>query len=70
MTYGQCENVNATRAQNLLPVRLAEGCPLKRDIAKDQVLTYADVEMPQGRLCDKLRNEQDSYFASKTQGCG
>jgi predicted homoserine dehydrogenase-like protein len=63
MTYGQCENYNTAQAQNLLPMGLAEGCRLKRDVSKDQVLTYDDVEIPAGRLCDKLRSEQESYFA-------
>ncbi len=63
MTYGQCENSQITREQNLLPIGLAEGCRLKRDIAKDQVLTYDDVELPVGRLSDKLRAEQNAYFA-------
>ena len=63
MTYGQCENSDVTQAQNLLPMGLAEGCRLKRDIHKDQVLTYDDVELPEGRLCDKLRAEQNAYFA-------
>lgn len=64
MTYGQCENSDIVEQQNLLPMGLAEGCRLKRDIAKDQVLTYDDVELPDGRLCDKLRAEQDAHFAS------
>lgn len=63
MTYGQCETAPITAAQNLLPMGLAEGCRLKRDIAKDQVLTYDDVELPEGRLSDKLRAEQNAYFA-------
>ena len=49
------------------PMGLAEGCRLKRDVAKDQVLTYEDVELPEGRLADKLRAEQDNYFASVKQ---
>jgi predicted homoserine dehydrogenase-like protein len=64
MTYGQCENSDVTQAQNLLPMGLAEGCRLKRDIPKDQVLTYDDVELPEGRLSDKLRAEQNAYFTS------
>ncbi|RAM52746.1 MAG: NAD(P)-dependent oxidoreductase [Hapalosiphonaceae cyanobacterium JJU2] len=64
MTYGQCENSNIVQEQNLLPMGLAEGCRLKRDISKDQVLTYDDVELPEGRLCDQLRAEQNAYFAS------
>lgn len=64
MTYGQCENSEIVQAQNLLPMGLAEGCRLKRDLSRDQVLTYDDVEIPQGRLCDKLRAEQNNYFFS------
>ena len=64
MTYGQCETSSITQAERLLPLGIAEGCKLKRDISKDQVLTYDDVELPEGRLCDKLRAEQNAYFAS------
>ena len=62
MTYALCENYTVSCAQRLLPMGLAEGCQLTRDVAKDQVLTYADVAFPDGRLCDKLRAEQDAYF--------
>jgi predicted homoserine dehydrogenase-like protein len=62
MIYGLCENYDVSRAQRLLPMALAEGCRLMRDVAKDQVLTYADVAFPEGRLCDKLRAEQDAAF--------
>lgn len=64
MTYGQCEKSQIVQEQNLLPIGLAEGCRLKRDIPKDQVLTYDDVELPEGRLGDKLRAEQNAYFAT------
>ncbi len=63
MTYGQCENSDIVRAQNLLPMGLAEGCRLKRDIPADQVLTYDDVEIPANSLAHRLRAEQDAYFA-------
>jgi predicted homoserine dehydrogenase-like protein len=62
MTYGLCENSDTVHAENLLPIGLAEGCRLKRHILKDEVLTYEDVELPEGRLSDRLRNEQDSSF--------
>ncbi|BAY17985.1 putative NAD(P)-dependent oxidoreductase [Anabaenopsis circularis NIES-21] len=65
MTYGQCENSPVVQAQKLLPMGLAEGCRLKRDIPRDQVLTYDDVELPEGRLCDQLRAEQNAYFAAE-----
>jgi predicted homoserine dehydrogenase-like protein len=67
MTYGLAENHDVVRAQNLLPIGIAEGCRLKRDIPKDQVLTYDDIELPEGRLCDKLREEQNNYFAYSTK---
>ncbi len=62
MTYGQAENSAVARSENLLPMGLAEGCRVKRDIPRDQVLTYADVDVPKGRLVDKLRSEQHAYF--------
>jgi predicted homoserine dehydrogenase-like protein len=63
MTYGQCENADVVQAQRLLPMGLAEGCRLKRDIPKDHALTYDDIELPAGRLCDRLRTEQNAAFA-------
>ncbi|RIJ34381.1 NAD(P)H-dependent oxidoreductase [Pontibacter oryzae] len=64
MTYGLCENADITAAQRLLPIGIAEGCVLKRDIPKDQVLTYDDVVLPEGRLVDKLLEQQAAYFAA------
>ncbi|MDT8388491.1 MAG: SAF domain-containing protein [Thiogranum sp.] len=65
LTYGQCENADIAAQENLLPMGLAEGCRLKRDIPQDQVLTYDDVELPQGRLAHQLRAEQDAYFSGR-----
>ena len=67
MTYGLCENSDIVRKQNLLPIGLAEGCQLKHDIPKDQVLSYDDVQLPEDRLCDKLRAEQDAYFKTSVR---
>lgn len=64
MTYGQCENSETVLKDDLLPMGLAGGCRLKRDIHKDQVLTHADVEVPPGRLCDQLRADQTAHFFS------
>ena len=61
-TYGQCETYAISRAEGLLPMGLAEGCRLRRDVSKDAVLTYDDVEVPSGRLIDALRAEQDALF--------
>lgn len=62
LTYGQCDTYAVSRAENLLPQGLAEGCKILRDVPKDTALTYADVELPTGRLCDRLRAEQDALF--------
>lgn len=62
MTYGLCENYETARKENLLPLGIAEGCVLKKDIPKDACLTYDDVELPEGRLIDRLRVEQEEYF--------
>ncbi len=62
MTYGLCENYDTARNENLLPIGVANGCRLKKDIPKDQVITYDNVELPRGRLCDQLRTEQLERF--------
>ncbi|GAA1318343.1 NAD(P)H-dependent oxidoreductase [Pseudonocardia xinjiangensis] len=62
-TYGVAESTAVTRAEGLLPMGVAEGCVLRRDVPKDAVLTYADVTLPPGRLVDQLREEQEKLFA-------
>ncbi len=62
MTYGQCENYEIAKAENLLPMGLAEGCRLKRDVKKDQALTWDDVEPPADSLAHRLRAEQEQIF--------
>jgi predicted homoserine dehydrogenase-like protein len=62
-TYGVAETYAATKAGNLLPMGVAEGCVLKHAVAKDQVLTYDDVVLPEGRLIDALRAEQAALLA-------
>ena len=61
-TYGEAANTEEMSAERYLPEGLVEGCRLKRDIPKDQALTYADVELPAGRLADSLRAEQYAHF--------
>lgn len=62
MTYGQCENYDVVRNDNLLPMGLADGCRLVRDVVKDQVLTYDDVDLPTDTAVHRLRAEQDTLF--------
>lgn len=56
--YGQAERADVTDRDRLLPVGVAEGCRLLRDLPRDAVLTYDDVELPPGRLVDELRVAQ------------
>ena len=66
MTYGEAVNADEMRTRRYLPEGLVEGCKLRRDIPKDAVLTYADVDLPAGRLADRLRAEQYSHFCGDT----
>jgi predicted homoserine dehydrogenase-like protein len=66
MTYGEAVNAGEMCSGRYLPEGLVEGCRLKRDIAKDQVLTYDDVDLPMGRLADRLRAEQYMHFLGET----
>ncbi|MCI0557389.1 MAG: hypothetical protein MN733_02760, partial [Nitrososphaera sp.] len=49
-----------------LPEGLVEGCKLKRDIKKDDVIGYGDVELPPNRLADRLRAEQYRHFRGES----
>ncbi len=66
MAYGVIENAPISAKQNLLPMGISEGCRLVRNIAKDQPITYADIELPHGRLCDELRAQQYRHFRGET----
>ena len=57
--YALLDNYDTSRAENALPMGLSEACKLKRNVTKDHLITYEDVETPKGRLSDRLRKEQD-----------
>jgi predicted homoserine dehydrogenase-like protein len=62
MTYGEAVAVDEMSTRRYLPEGLVEGCRLRRDIAQDDVLTYDDVDLPEGRIADSLRAEQYRRF--------
>jgi predicted homoserine dehydrogenase-like protein len=66
MTYGEAVNVHEMSEKRYLPEGLAEGCKLTRNINKDEVITYDDVELPPNRLADQLRAEQYRHFRGET----
>ncbi len=61
-SYGDSENYDVSAREGFLPMSLSEGCVLKRDVKKDEVLRYDDVILPEGRLIDRLRAEQTAAF--------
>jgi len=56
--YGLVDNAAAAGAADALPMGVAEGCRLLRDIPRDQAICYSDIELPADRLIDELRREQ------------
>lgn len=60
--YGEAESAEATAREALLPIGVAIGAKLRHAVPKDHVLTYADVDLPEGRLVDRLRAEQAALF--------
>jgi predicted homoserine dehydrogenase-like protein len=61
--YGLIDNTTTARAMGALPMGLAEGAVLTRDLKRDAVITTADVTMPTERLSDRLWAEQQERFA-------
>ncbi len=59
-TYGVCDNYSVSKKEELLPMGLANGCKVLRDIPKDGIIAYSDVELPKGRIADALKTEQNN----------
>jgi predicted homoserine dehydrogenase-like protein len=70
MAYGVIENADLFRSEGLLPIGVSEGCRLVRNVAKDEAVRYSDVELPEGRLCDRLRAEQAVRFGPRKSVIG
>ena len=67
MTYGEAVNADEMCRGRYLPEGLVEGLRrFERDITQDEVVTYDDVDLPPGRLADRLRAEQYEHFRSET----
>lgn len=56
--YGLIENATEARAGDALPIGLSEDCVMRCDKKKDDVVSFADVELPAGRQADALWREQ------------
>jgi predicted homoserine dehydrogenase-like protein len=66
MTYGEAVNSEQMSDLQYLPEGLVDGCRLVRDVSRDDVLTYDDVDLPADRLADRLRAEQYRRFRGET----
>jgi len=64
--YGLIDNATAARATAALPIALSEGCVMRHDVSKDDVLTFEDVEVPTGRLAEALWREQNARWQFPT----
>jgi predicted homoserine dehydrogenase-like protein len=66
-TYGLIDNTAAARSMAALPIGLSEGCVLRRDVSKDGVLSFDDVETVPGGLVQELWREQNARWPLATQ---
>lgn len=62
--YGTIENAAVARTQDLLPIGFAGGSRLTRSIAKDEAVTFGDVEVPARAVVDELWAEQLQLLSS------
>ncbi len=65
--YGTIENADVAHGGRHLPMGLTDACRVRRALPKDHALTYDDVDLPEGRLVDRLRREQDERFGAELQ---
>jgi predicted homoserine dehydrogenase-like protein len=65
--YGLIDNAAPSRAASALPIGLSEGCVLRRDVPKDQVLSFDDVIVSgQDQLVLDLWDEQLARWPGAT----
>ena len=68
-TYGLIDNAATARAMAALPIALSEGCVLRRDVPKDEMVSFDDVqEPPRDPLVEGLWREQNARWPLVTRG--
>jgi predicted homoserine dehydrogenase-like protein len=65
--YGVIDNADVVARERLLPIGVAHGCRLTRAVRRDEPITYDDVELPEGRLVDRLRSVQAAHFGRESR---
>src|SRR5262245_14508922 len=67
-TYGLIDNSATVRATAALPIALSEGCVLRRDVAKDAMVSLDDVDEPtRDPLVEALWREQSARWPQVTR---
>jgi predicted homoserine dehydrogenase-like protein len=61
-TYGLIENRSAARETRALPIGLSEGCVLRGDVAKDDVISMDDIYLPSETPVWRLWREQNERW--------
>jgi predicted homoserine dehydrogenase-like protein len=67
-SYGLIDNTSTARTMSALPLGLSEGCIVRRDIVKDAVISFNDVEQPKGLLAESLWREQNTLWPVAAPG--
>lgn len=65
--YGVIDNVAQAREKRAIPMGLLDEAVVTRPVAADTLISIDDVQLPQGRLVDRLRAEQDGHFAARAE---
>ncbi len=60
--YGLIDNRVAARKEAALPIGLSEGCILRRDVPRDAVLSFTDVDSPPPGMVEALWQEQNARW--------
>ncbi|MGB2677990.1 MAG: Gfo/Idh/MocA family oxidoreductase [Candidatus Acidiferrum sp.] len=68
--YGLIDNTAAARAIDALPLSLSENCVVRRDVARDEVISFTDVEEPARGVVDELWSEQMARWPLAKQTIG
>jgi predicted homoserine dehydrogenase-like protein len=66
--YGLIDNVAAVRAMGALPIGLSEGCVLRREVSKDEVLSFNDVDAHLDSEVEALWRAQNARWPLRTPG--
>jgi len=66
-SYGLIDRTADARAMGALPIGLSAGHKLRRDVAKDSVITFADVNAAVPDLVQALWQEQQARWPARTE---